>query len=772
MGNLVGRKKLRSIAVLGTYVPRKCGIATFTDDLCEALATELDSSCQVAVIAMDDVNGGYPYPKRVEFQIRDSSLPDYLRAAQFLNVNQPDILVIQHEYSIFGGKSGAHLLHLVKNLEIPIVTTLHTILTEPTEQQRTILLELAGYSELVVTMSLKGRQILQETYGIPEAKIAYIPHGIPDFAFVDPSFYKDTLGVEGHKVILSFGLVHPGKGFELVIKALPQVIEKHPDIIYIILGATHPHVMKNAGDAYRHGLHQLVNRLGLDSVVRFDNKYVDLDELCRYMEAADIFVTPYKSPAQITSGTLAYAVGAGKAAISTPYWHAEELLSEGRGRLVPFDDVEAMAHTINDLLDNEQECNAMRKRAYQFGRQTIWKEVARGYLDLFNQVLVRPSLRPKSSYSDHSAANVVDRLPAPNLEHFQTMTDDTGILQHSVYTIPEREHGYCVDDNARALVVTSLYYSLYQDKKVIPLTHRYLSFLYHAFNQETGRFRNFMSYNREWLEAVGSEDAHGRALWGLGVALRDASTESIGSLATKLFTQGLSVLESFTSPRAWAFALIGLNAYLEVYGGDAGARRFRQLLAEKLHTHFKNNLSVEWVWCEDISTYDNGKLPHALLLSGRRLPDPAMFETGLASLKWLLAQQTAPEGHLSLIGNAGWLTRDGMRAKFDQQPIDAMALIDACVEAFRGTGDFRWIHEARRCLDWFLGYNDLNLPLYDFTTGGCRDGLEAHGVNANQGAESTLAWLISLLTIFEVIGQQVLISENGSRPGSRPVPGT
>ncbi|MDZ4043632.1 MAG: glycosyltransferase family 4 protein [Eubacteriales bacterium] len=755
MGNLVGRKRPHSIAVLGTCIPRKCGIATFTDDLCEALEAELDRSCQVAVVAMDDVNGGYPYPKRVKFQIRDSSLPDYLRAAQFLNVNQPDILVVQHEYGIFGGKSGAHLLYLVKNLEIPIVTTLHTILTEPTEQQRTILLELAGYSEVVVTMSLKGRRILQEIYGIPETKIAYIPHGIPNFTFVDPSFYKDTLSVDGRKVILSFGLVHPGKGFELVIKALPQVIQKHPGVIYIILGATHPHVIKNTGDAYRHSLHQLVNRLGLELSVRFDNKYVNLDELCRYIVAADIFVSPNKSPAQITSGTLAYAVGAGKAVISTPYWHAEELLGEGRGRLVPFNDADAMASTINDLLDNEQECNAMRKRAYQFGRQTVWKEVARGYLDLFEQVLGRSSLKPKSNYRDRSAANVVDRLPAPNLEHLKNLTDDTGILQHCIYTTPNRNHGYCVDDNARALVVTSLYYSLYQDKKVIPLTHKYLSFLYHAFNQDTGCFRNFMSYNREWLEKVGSEDAHGRALWGLGVTVRDSPTESIGSLATKLFTQGLPVLESFTSPRAWAFALLGLNTYLDVYSGDAGARRLRRFLSERLHNHFLNNLSSEWVWCEEISTYDNAKLPHALLLSGRRLPDAAMFKTGLAILKWLLEQQTAPEGHLSLIGNAGWFTRDGRRAKFDQQPVDAMALVEACVEAFQGTGDLCWIQEAGRCLDWFLGYNDLNLPLYDFTGGGCRDGLEAHGVNANQGAESTLAWLISLLTIFEVFAQPV-----------------
>jgi glycosyltransferase involved in cell wall biosynthesis len=759
--------------MIGTHMPRRCGIATFTNDLCNALEEEFPGVCQVEVVAMDDVDGGYTYPERVKFQVYDRNMPEYLRAAEFLNVNQVDIVVVQHEYGIFGGRSGGHILHLVKNLQVPLITILHTVLAEPSDEQRAILFELAAYSEYVIVMTDKASQMLRDIYGLPEAKIVCIPHGIPDFAFVDPSFCKDIFSVENRTMLMSFGLMHPGKGYELVIQALPEIIKRHPEVIYVVLGATHPHVIKGTGDAYRYNLHQLVNRLGLESFVRFDNKYVDLDELCQYIVASDIFITPYVSPAQITSGTLSYAVGAGKAVVSTPYWHAEELLAEGRGRLVPFGDVQAMAREIIGLLDNDQERNAMRKRAYQFGRQMTWKEVARDYARLFERVFERPMSKPKAAYAPGTCfpARIAEKLPVPNLQHLRMMTDDTGMLQHCSFTIPNRDHGYCVDDQARALIATSLHYALYRDKQVVPLTQKYLAFLHHAFNRQNGWFRNFMSYDHRWLEEAGSEDAHGRALWGLGVVVREAPSDSVRALAARLFSDGLEVVESFTFLRSQAFTLIGLHAYLEIYRGDAEARRIRRRLAEKLHAAFKPSDS-EWPWCEEVVTYDNAKLPHALLLAGRHLPDPDMFETGLLVLLWLLKQQTAPEGHLSLIGNAGWLPRTGERAKFDQQPVDAMAFVDACAEAFRGTGDFRWIERARRCLNWFLGHNDLNLPLYDFTTGGCCDGLTPHGVNANQGAESTLAWLISLLTIFEIVGQDVLINGNGSGNGAEEAAST
>ncbi|TET34921.1 MAG: glycosyltransferase [Planctomycetota bacterium] len=749
--------ELNSVAVIGNYLPRLCGIATFTTDLCNALSEKLGDQGDVLALAMDDIPGGYSYPERVKFELRANVQSDYLRAADFINVYQFDVVILQHEFGIFGGKQGAHILHLLKHLRMPILTTLHTVLTEPSDEQRVIIHELAKYSERFVVMSNKAHDILLDTFAVPESQIQLIPHGIPDVAFVDPSFHKDQFGVEDRKVILSFGLLSPGKGIEHMIDAMPEILAKHPDAVYIILGATHPHVKMATGDAYRHGLLQRVSKLGLEDHVLFHNHFVSLEVLVQYIGAADIYVTPYISPAQVTSGTLAYAIGSGKAVVSTPYWYAEELLAEERGRLVPFGDPGAMAREISELLENDLERNAMRKRAYQSTRPMVWKEVARQYLELAVSALERCVSSPKPAHGEARTPKILDELPEVNLAHLRSLTDDTGILQHANYSTPNRYHGYCVDDNARALIATSMYYSMRKDESVIPLIHKYLAFLFHAFNLKTERFRNFMSYERTWLEEIGSEDSHARAIWSLGVGVKHAPNDAIRDMATRLFLEGLRKVEPFSSPRAWAFILVGLHAYLDVYGGDATVRRLRSVLAEKLHKAFIRNADNDWPWCEETVTYANAKLPHALILSGQWIPDAKMHETGLKLLEWLLEQQTVPDGHLSVIGNSGWFTRGGIRSNFDQQPIDIMALVEACTEAFRSTGDRKWLGESRRGLAWFLGRNDLHAVIYDFKTGGCRDGLQPHGPNANQGAESTLAWLISLLTMFEILGQEVLV---------------
>lgn len=744
---------LNTIAIIGTHLPRQCGIATFTSDLCDAVAAELSDQGQVVSVALDDANGGYTYPNRVRFQIRDNKLPDYHQAADFLNVHQFDVAVLQHEYGIFGGRCGAYITQLIKNLKMPVLTTLHTVLQEPSKEQRDIVVELSEYSDRLLVMSQKGRRMLVDVYGIPADKIAFVHHGIPDIEFADPGLYKQPLNYLDRKIILSFGLVHPGKGFELMIQAMPKIVERHPDALYLIVGATHPQVNKATNDSYRRSLEALVSRLELANHVRFENRFVDLDALRQFIGAADIYITPYVSPAQITSGTLAYAVGMGRAVVSTPYWYAEELLADGRGRLVPFGDSAAMAEVVNQLLSNDQEREAMRQKAYRFGREMTWKAVARRYLELALESLENQIARPRPHLgsSQDAARKAVGELPEVSLNHLRTLTDETGILQHATYTIPNRHHGYSLDDNARALIAASLFYSLRRDESVIPLIQKYLAFLLHAFNRETGRFRNFMSYDRHWLEEIGSEDSHGRALWGLGVAVKHAPTESARQMTTRLFLEGLPPVDNFTSPRAWAFALVGLHSYLDIYGGDSNSRRLFSALANRLYEQFKGNSDEEWLWCEDLVTYDNAKLPHALLVAGRLMPHHDMHRTGLAALKWLLKQKTAPDGHLSIIGNAGWLDRQGERSNFDQQPIDAMGLVEACVEAFRSTKDLAWLQEGRRCLNWFLGHNDLNLPLYDSKTGGCSDGLQPHGTNGNQGAESTLACLISLLLMFEVL---------------------
>jgi glycosyltransferase involved in cell wall biosynthesis len=735
-----------SIAFVGNYLPRRCGIATFTRDLCEAVSGQAENENDVFVVAMNDVPEGYSYPDRVRFEVRQNTQADYRLAAEFMNMNQASVVCLQHEYGIFGGTYGSHLLSMLRRLRRPLVTTFHTVLKEPLEQQKLVLQEVSRISDRVVVMADMAKQFLREVYDVPDEKIAVIPHGIPDVPFVDPHFFKDQFGIEGRRAMLTFGLLSPGKGLEYVIDALPDVVKKHPDLVYIILGATHPHVKAESGEEYRNSLTRRVHELDLRDNVIFVNRFVVHKELCEYLGAAELYVTPYLNEAQITSGTLVYAMGTGKAVVSTPYWHAVEMLAEERGRLVPFKDSAAISEQINDLLDNETELNAMRKRGYNYCRKMVWKRVAQDYLDLFDEAteawvetrhtrLQKKTPRRKEKFD----------LPDIDLRHLNTLTDDTGISQHCRYTTPDRSHGYCTDDNTRALIVAGLHWDINHDETILPLMQTYMSFMAHALNEETGRFRNFMDYGRHWMEEAGSEDSHGRSIWGLGTAVSLCPHNSMIALAARMFVRALPVVDNFTSPRAWAFALCGIQAYLRRFGGDSDVRRHRAVLSEKLFDKFKKNMSDDWPWCENILAYANAKLPHVLIMSGKWMQRGDMIDLGKRALGWLIGIQTSETGCFSPIGSDGWYKRSGKRAHFDQQCIEAHAMVDACIEAYHVTRENYWIEQAQKAFYWFLGENDLRTPLYDFTTGGCRDGLHPDSVNENQGAESTLCWLMSLL---------------------------
>jgi len=743
-----------TIAFIGNYPPRQCGIATFTADLLEAISAEApETNCWAMV--MNDIPDGYLYPPQVRFELNYKNLADYRLAADFLNMNEVDVVCLQHEFGIFGGSYGSYILTLLQNLRMPIVTTLHTILKEPDGGQKFVLEEIGRLSDRLVVMSNRGKEILQEVYQIPENKIVFIHHGIPDVPFVDPNYYKDQFGVEGRKVILTFGLVSPGKGIEYMIDALPEIVHKHPETTYIVLGATHPHIKRVEGEAYRISLQRRAKNQGVESNIIFHNRFVDLKELVEFIGAADIYVTPYLNKEQIVSGTLAYALGSGKATISTPYWYAEEMLSEGRGRLVPFRDAHALAAEVINLLDQETERHAMRKRAYTFCREMIWKEVGRRYLECFAEVKAEREQKPRVVFHTKTLEQTTPDLPNLKLDHLFRLTDGVGLLQHAQFIVPDRAHGYCTDDNARALIVVLMAQDLIPDDEVVMnFACRYLSFLNYAFNEKKGRFRNFMSYERHWLEEEGSEDSHGRAIWGLGTAVALSKSEGITEVAMRFFLRALPIILDFQSPRAWAFALVGIHAYLQRFPGDSEVRRIRTILANKLFSHYQNNAHADWPWIENIVTYANGIIPQALLLSGKDLPQEDMLKAGLYSLKWLVQIQTDPQGHFVPIGNRGWFLRNGERARFDQQPIEAQTLLEACVEAYRITRDKEWLNHAQRCLEWFLGRNDLSLPLYDYKTGGCCDGLTATGVNQNQGAESTLAWLLSLLHMYSIRAEE------------------
>lgn len=745
MENGSTKSPIQRIAFIGNYLPRQCGIATFTADLCEAIAATNNGTTCIA-LPVNDVQAGYAYPPRVRFELTEKDLDSYRRAADFLNINNVGLVCLQHEYGIFGGRAGSNILALLGELRMPIVTTLHTILRDPDPDQRRVLEEVAALSDRLVVMSERGAEFLQEVYGVHPKKIDRIPHGIPDIPFVDPSFHKDLFGVEGKIVLLSFGLLSANKGIENVITALPAILAKHPNVVYIILGATHPHVKRQDGETYRLSLQWLAHEKGVEGQVIFYNHFVSLEELVQFISAADIYITPYHDAAQITSGTLAYTIGAGKAVISTPYWYAEEMLAEGRGALVPFRDPAALADQVINLLDHEAERHAMRKRAYLFGREMIWPQVARRYMQSFERAKAERRHFTPSGFTVKPLDKRPEELPPLKLDHLRHMTDQTGMLQHALFTAPNYREGYTTDDNARALLVSALLDEL-GNADSLELTSRYLAFICYAFNAESGRFRNLMNYQRNWLETSGSDDSHGRALWALGTVLGRSNTPALHSLAGRLFEQALPTILKTTSPRAWAFALMGIQEYMRRFTGDRRASQVREELSQRLINLYQRNHTDEWRWFEGGLTYCNAALSHALLLCGQSVPNNAMADAGLESLRWLADLQRAKAGHFVPIGSNGFYQRGGERARFDQQPVEAQAMVSACLEAYRITNDTRWRKEARRAFEWFLGRNDLNLPIYDPTTGGCRDGLHPDRPNENQGAESTLAFLQALLEL-------------------------
>ena len=739
-----GRSGIRRIAFLADYLPRKCGIATFTSDLRDAVAAEYPAS-QCFAVPVNDIEGGYEYPDVVRFEIEEQDLASYRRAADFLNIGNVDIVCIQHEFGIFGGPAGSHLLALLRELRMPVVTTFHTILLEPNGEQRRVMQELISRSTRLVVMADRGRRMLQEVYQAPAEKIDFIPHGIPDIPFVDPNYYKDQFGVEGRMVLLTFGLLSPNKGIENVLHALPAILKEFPDVVYVVVGATHPNEFREQGETYRISLERLAKKNKVDRNVIFYNRFVELEELKEFIGAADLYITPYLNEAQITSGTLAYAFGAGKAVVSTPYWYASELLGEDRGVLVPFGDAGAMARAVIGLLREDTRRHAMRKNAYKLGREMVWSQVARLYWRSFELARLERAELSRKSFATKTLDQQPRDLPESKLDHLSRMTDSTGIFQHAILTVPNFSEGYCTDDNARAFVLAVLLDELEDEPvRARTLATTYAAFLNHAFDPATRRFHNHLSFDRRWLDAPGSEDCHGRALWALGLGAGRSRYYSFQVMAGQLFARGLPAVSDFTSPRAWAFALLGIHEYLGRMSGDRQVHQTRESLTARLMELFDRSARPEWPWFEEELTYDNAKLAHALIQSGRATGQTEILRRGLESLHWLVEMQTSENGHFRPIGSNGFHRRGGPRAHFDQQPIEAQSMVSACLEAYRTTSDAFWHEQAHRAFDWFLGWNDLGLELYSPSTGGCRDALHVDRVNGNQGAESTLAFLLAL----------------------------
>ena len=732
------------ITLLSTYPPRACGLATFSQDLRDALqGTEGGVDVEVCAVAAD----GAPVAHRPEvtYAIRQHEAADYAAAAAFVNESIGDAVCVQHEFGIFGGAEGRHLLHFLDGLKKPAVTTLHTVLMDPPGPYRAALLEVARRSARLVVMSETARRILTEQYRLPESQIRVIPHGIPDVPFADSGDHKAAIDAEGRAVLLTFGLLGRSKGIELMIGALADVAQAHPEVLYVVLGATHPEVKRHEGERYREELQEQVRRLGLGSHVRFVDAYAEQEELQRYFRACDVYVTPYPGREQITSGTLAYAVGMGKAVVSTPYFHAEDLLAEGRGRLVPFGDAPALAATLRDLLEDEDERRAIEERAYAYGRQMTWASVGGRYRDVVGEVVGERRASARRAHVREAEA----RLPAPTLRYLDALTDPTGIFQHTAFGAPDRHHGYCTDDVARALVVALAHHQRPAERaragrRAIRLARTYLSFLHHA-QLPGGPFHNFMSFDRRFLDEQGSDDTLGRAVWGLGAAAAWHPEASARRMARQMLRQALQVEPHH--PRGRAYALCGLRLALARYPGLPDVRRRVGAWADDLVEGYRRTRSATWRWFHDSLTYGNAKLPEALLHAYAVTGRDVHREVAIETLEFLLDHTWHADGYFDFVGNGGWYRRDGEPARFGQQSIEAGYTAEACVAAYAATGAPRYRTLAQAAAAWYAGRNALGLSLYDPQTGACADGIESYGVSLNQGAESAIVCQLGLLAV-------------------------
>ncbi|MFI5160565.1 MAG: glycosyltransferase family 4 protein [Sphingobacteriales bacterium] len=734
------------LTYISTYPPRECGLASFNKSLINAISVNFDGGKYCAtcnVIAINEEHAEqYNYPEEVKFVIRQQRQEDYREAANFINLGDTDACILQHEFGIFGGDSGLYVLSFINQLEKPLISILHTILEKPSQQQKIIIQNIAKRSEKVVVMGRIAINFLTKIYNIPIEKIAYIEHGAPDLEAPEINPVKADPLFKGRKILLTFGLLSRNKGLETVIRALPEIVAKHPDALYVILGTTHPGILKNSGEEYREHLREMAEQLNVSNNLAFVNRFVPEEELINYLTASDIYITPYLNEAQITSGTLSYAIGAGAAVVSTPYWHAKELLNDGKGRLFNFKDENGLAAIVNELLASPEKLRTIKDNAYEYGTKLRWPAIGRNYIRMIKKVVENPDL------SERVFRQLIDSeiIPEFSLDYARLLTDGTGIVQHAKYGIPNRKEGYCVDDNARALIMALMAHQLgYKDAAALMPT--YMSFL-HFMQNDGGNFRNFLSYDGKYLDKTGSEDAFGRAVWALGYLVKNAPNNTYGKFGEELFHKAVPHFASLEYLRGISNTIIGLAWFLKAYPSDADMHNLLSLLTGKITDAYKVSAGENWHWFENYLTYDNAILPLALLHSAEITGDKKVLEIAFESISFL-EHLTVNERYWNPVGNDGWYFRDGKMPLHDQQAIETMGMVLMYGQAYKVTRDPKYLKKVFSIYMWFLGENSLCIPLYDDETKGCSDGLQVNGINHNQGAESTLAYLISHLTVLD-----------------------
>ncbi|WP_343521709.1 glycosyltransferase family 4 protein [Pedobacter sp.] len=739
------------IAYISTYPPRECGLATFNQNLVKALSLnptyDSQKSFVVALNESDDVNEHH-YPEEVKFVIRQQNQQDYIEAADFINSSDIDTCIIEHEFGIYGGNSGVFLLSLINRLKKPFITVLHTVLKEPNFMQQTIIKEIASKSAKLIVMSKKAVMFLSSIYQIPQSSIKLIEHGVPDLEPVANNEIAKSELFRGRKVLFTFGLISRNKGLETVIKALPGIVAQHPDVLYLILGNTHPGVVKHNGEEYRDSLKTLAKDLGVEKNIAFVNKFVSEEELHQYLTACYLYITPYLNEAQITSGTLSYAIGAGAAVISTPYWHAQELLADNRGKLFDFKDDTKLAAIVNDLLTDSDKYQKLKQNAYKYGLNLRWPAIGNNYLNVLNEAL---SAETKAARTIPPIIDV-EGMPALNLSHIALLTDDTGIIQHARFGIPNLKEGYCIDDNARALIMAIMAVEQDKNPRALAFMPVYLSFIQYM-QTEDGNFRNFLSFNRQYLDEVGSEDSFGRTIWALGYLVCSAPNNSYREFGRELFSHSVKHFKKLNYLRGKANTIIGLSYYLCAHPGDELITNEINMLANSLVASYKENKDGDWHWFEDILTYDNAILPLALLHHYDATGNMDSYRVAMESIQFL-SGFSFENGYLNPVGNAGWMKKHGKNPIYDQQAIETMAMVLLYAKTFELTKNDEYLNLMHISYKWFLGENSLHIPLYDFETNGCADGLQFNSVNRNQGAESTLAYFISHLTVLKAAEEE------------------
>jgi glycosyltransferase involved in cell wall biosynthesis len=734
---------LRRVAFISSYLPRQCGIATFCQDLITHIAACGDSFKPLVVAMVSSHEHQYSDP--VKFEIRKNVKNDYVCAADYLNFSHIDLVSVQHEFGLFGGRAGNYLNLLLKRIDVPVITTMHTVLNDPLPEYQQATADVCALSSKIIVMNKRGIDMLRDVYDVDPEKILLIPHGIPDLPFVDSSYYKHKFGIEGRKTILTFGLLSRNKGIEHMLKALPAIVQEDPSVLYMILGATHPNVLRQDGEEYRFELQRIVEELGLQKNVMFYNRFVSDERLHHFLCAADIYVTPYQNREQLTSGTLAFAVGTGKAVVSTPYWAAEELLSDERGILVPFNNTRRLSESIIELMKDETKFLRLRRQAYDYGRTMTWPIVGEQYWKLFTDKLPAGTLMPKT-FSPKTEDHSLQDIPEPSLRHLQTLTDDTGLIQHGTFMLPNRRHGYCTDDNARAVIAMTQYYTQYALPEALELFKKYLSFICHA-QREDGTFCNFMGYDRRWIDSEPAHDGLGRALWAFGTVLANPPLPELVPIIKDLFDKTIPHSLSI-SPRGKAYAIFGMRQYLSQFPGASDVKRYMHQAADDLAGLYAESQKRDWQWFERILCYDNAVLPHALFEAYLTTASQSYLDAATKTSDFLI-EKTFLNDHFSFIGCNGWYEYKAGRAQFDQQPLEAAGMVMLCRAAYQATDNPTYLKLQKKAFDWFLGDNDISRPLYDFRTKGCADGLQKNGVNLNQGAESMLSFLMALLTVIE-----------------------